>query len=98
MDVSNLVKAYPAGWPLWQILAKSGVPIRVTAKVLFDDEAKVFIACESNLRGLVAEAPTIDELKKNLDSAARDLLRHYLHEAPRKAPITSLTFAQTCPA
>lgn len=82
---------YPAGWPLWRVAARSGMPIHIKVKVLFDSEAGVFVAYESTLPGLVAEAETVDQLIKNIDAAADDLLRSHV-EGPHPRPVASYTF------
>ncbi len=91
------MKSYPAGWPFWKIAARAGFPIGISVYVIRDDEAGVYVACRSNLKGLVAEAPTLDELHKNLDAAAEDLLMHYLHQPPRRHHVTRMTLDAACP-
>lgn len=92
------MKSYPAGWPFWKAAARAGVPIGISVNVIRDEEAGVYVACDSNLKGLVAEAPTLDELRANLDAASQDLLLHHLHAAPPRHPVTRLTLAAACPA
>ncbi|MFT4190695.1 MAG: DUF1902 domain-containing protein [Comamonas sp.] len=87
------MKYYPAGWPLWRTLAKSGVPIGITVQVMYDPEAKVYVAHDSNLRGLVAEAETLDELRDNIRAGIVDLMPK---NSP--APVARLTFEEACPA
>lgn len=89
-----MIKAYPAGWPLWQSVGRRGFPILVSVKVTHDEEAGVYVAHDSNLRGLVAEGATMDQLIKNLDQATLDLLASYLHKPP-VTPTVSLAY---CPA
>lgn len=93
-----VLRSYKAGWPFWRFMAKAGIPIRVTVEVIFDKEAKVFVAHNSNLRGLVAEAETLDELFRNLDAAAFDLLESYLHQTPTRHPLMSPIFETPIPA
>ena len=88
------MKAYPAGWPLWQAVGRAGFPIGVRVKVFKDEEAGVFVALESNLPGLVAEAATMDELVQNLHSGIQDLLEEYLHQEQATAAMS----LQICPA
>ncbi len=89
-------RGYPAGWPFWRALARHGVPIRVHVEVMYDPEAEVYVALNSNLKGLIAEAPDVDQLIRNLDLAAKDLLETYLHEPPTTPPITSYTMVPDC--
>ena len=92
------MKPYPAGWPFWKEVARAGFPICINVHVVRDEEAGVYVACNSNLKGLVAEAATLDELRVNLNSATSDLLTHYLHKAPVRQPVTRLTLDDACPA
>lgn len=66
--------------------------IKVHVHVPFDREAKVFVASNSNLRSLVAEAETLDELVKNLNAGVADLLSSYVKPPAAGPPRTSLTF------
>lgn len=92
------MKSYPVGWPFWKKVANAGFPIRVNVSVIRDEEAGIYVACNSNLKGLVAEAPTLDELRVNIEAATADLLAHYLHKAPVRHPVTRLTLDDACPA
>lgn len=92
------MKPYPAGWPFWKAVARAGLPISVNVNVMHDEEAGVYVACNSNLKGLVAEADTLDELRVNIHAATEDLLTHYLHQAPVRHPVTRLTLDGACPA
>ena len=89
------MKPYPAGWPFWKEVARVGVPIGINVNVIRDDEAGVYVALNSNLKGLVAEAPTLDELRANIDLATEDLLLHYLDKVPARQPVTRLTLDAT---
>lgn len=81
-DEGVSMKAYPAGWPLWQAVGRHGFPISVRVEVFHDEEAGVYVAVNSNLPGLVAEGESWDELIKNVDAGAKDLLSSYLHSDP----------------
>lgn len=92
------MRPYPAGWPFWKEVARAGFPIGINVNVIRDEEAGVYVACNSNLKGLVAEAPTLDELRVNIYAATDDLLAHYLHKVPARHPVTKLTLDGACPA
>ena len=79
------MKAYPVGWPFWKEAARAGLPIGINVSVLRDEEAGVYVACNSNLKGLVAEAATLDELRVNIEAATDDLLEHYLSKVPARS-------------
>ena len=53
---------YRIGNPFWRFFAKLGVPLLVRVDVLFDKEVSVYVATSPDLRGLVVEAKTKDEL------------------------------------
>ena len=80
-------RTYVVGWPLWKTAAKLGWRLRFRVTVIRDDEAGVYVASSPDLRGLVAEAATLDELFANIKAGALDLLEDHLHEPPRRAPV-----------
>jgi len=75
---------YPVGWPLWKLLARLGVPLRFTLIVHFDGEARVFWAESPNIDGLVVEAPTLEEIRREAMCAADMLLEMQL---PARCPL-----------
>ena len=91
------MKSYPAGWPFWKEVARAGFAIGINVNVIRDEEAGVYVAYNSNLKGLVAEAPTLDELRTSIEAATNDLLVHYLHQVPVRHPVTRLTLDAACP-
>lgn len=64
----------PAPGEASEVVADRAPLLRID--VLRDNEAKVFVARSPDLRGLVAEAETLDDLVVNLHSAVNDLLLH----------------------
>ncbi|WP_229414662.1 DUF1902 domain-containing protein [Zemynaea arenosa] len=46
--------------------------------VIHDAEAQVYVATSEDLRGLVCEAATIEELRSEVEGAVMDLLDVYL--------------------
>jgi len=69
---------YPVGWPLWKLLARLGAPLRFTLIVHFDGEACVFWAESPSIDGLVVEAPTLEEIRREAMYAADILLEMQL--------------------
>ena len=65
---------YRVGLPFWKVVAKAGVPLKVLICIHRDDEAGVYVAHSPDLRGLVVEAATLDELRLEVRSAAEVLL------------------------
>lgn len=67
-----------------------GVPLKVRVNVIRDEEAGVFIATSDDLRGLVCEAATMDELVKEVEIATDELLRLQIQPALTTRPVTDL--------
>jgi predicted RNase H-like HicB family nuclease len=81
---------YPVGFPFWKTLARAGVTLHLTVKVIKDEEAGVFVATSDDLRGLVAEAPTLDELFKEVQNVLDDLMQIELQHPPANRPVADL--------
>lgn len=80
---------YRIGFPMWKQAARLGVSLRLRVDVMRDEEANVYIASSADLRGLVCEASTIDELVLEINSTVQELLEFYLlHDI--KPPLTDL--------
>ena len=52
-----------------------GLPVAIWIDVLHDDEAGVYIATSKNVRGLVVEAETLDQIKVEVEGVLMDMLR-----------------------
>jgi predicted RNase H-like HicB family nuclease len=80
---------YRVGFPLWKVAARLGVPMIIRLDVVRDKEAGVLIATSPDLRGLVAEAKTLEELFRAVndctDMLMEDELRQPLKHRPRAA-------------
>jgi hypothetical protein len=63
--------------------------------VIHDTEANVFVATSRDLAGLVCEAPTVDELIKEVNAATSELLTLQLRTDHPSRPVTDL---RICPA
>jgi len=70
---------YRAGLPGWKLAARAGATISLRVFVFKDDEANVYVAQSSDLDGLVVEAKSLDELKSEVQVAARELLQLAIH-------------------
>ena len=80
--------AYRVGCPGWKIAARLGITLEVRVDVLWDDEAKVFVAQSDDFLpdfGCVAEAATWDGLKTELDCVFEDAFESVVGKAA-KAP------------
>ncbi|MCL4182790.1 MAG: DUF1902 domain-containing protein [Burkholderiaceae bacterium] len=71
-------------WPGWRALARRGFPVEIRVEIQFDPEAGVYFVSDSSLNGLHVEAETLDEMQREIVSAAAELLRARLDGAPPK--------------
>lgn len=53
---------YPIGWIFSGMAERLGVPIGARIHVVFDPEAVVYIATSKDVKGLVVEADTFEQL------------------------------------
>ena len=86
---------YRIGFPFWKQAARLGIALNIRVDVMHDDEANVFVATSHDLRGLVCEASTMDELLVEVNSTINDLLSFHLNNGVTPKPVTDLRF---CPA
>ena len=70
---------YRVGFPLWKLAARLGVPLSFRIQVMHDHEANVHIATSTDLAGLVAEAPYLEDLMVVVHDCAEMLTEHALH-------------------
>jgi hypothetical protein len=80
---------YRIGFPFWKQLARMGAPLTIRVNVLRDDEAGVFVATSNDLRGLICEAATMDQLVLEVDSSIQELLTFHIDGSAQK-PVTDL--------
>lgn len=66
---------YRVGLPGWRTLGRLGASLYFRVKVYRDDEAGVYWAESPDLRGLVIEAATLEELFREVNFGASELLR-----------------------
>ena len=64
---------YPIEYPLWSLLARFGRRLTIRMDVLYDADVGAYVATSKNLRGLICEAGTMEELKAEVDRVVRDL-------------------------
>lgn len=80
---------YRVGFPGWKLAARLGVPLLLRVEVMHDDAAGVFVATSPDLRGLVAEAPTIDGLFRAVYDCTDMLLEDCLKVPPKRKPLAA---------
>ena len=81
---------YRIGFPFWKQAARLGVPLKLRIDVIRDPEANVFVATSKDLKGLVCEALSMDDLVKEVHLATTELLTLELRAQPLTSPITDL--------
>ena len=64
----------PIGRPGWQLWAYLGLPVRVDIDVQHDDEAGVYVAQGRNIRGLVVESASLDDVLRDVELVLPDIL------------------------
>ena len=74
---------YKVGYPLWKVVARSGLPVTLQINVEYDKEARVFIATSKNLRGVVVEATTVNELVHETNNAVDMLMEDIVRDGKR---------------
>lgn len=77
---------YRVGFPGWKLAARLGVTLVLRVEVAQDKEAGVLIATSPDLKGLVVEAKTTQELMQELPNCADMLLAEYLQQTPKNRP------------
>lgn len=80
---------YRVGFPFWKAAARVGVPLKVLVCVHHDPDAGVYFAHSPDLRGLVAEAPTLDALWPEVRAGISDLLEEQLPSSAHE-PVADL--------
>ncbi|NOT84062.1 MAG: DUF1902 domain-containing protein [Methylococcaceae bacterium] len=84
---------YRLGWPLATFVAELGLSLLIKVEIIHDNEANVYVATSPDLKGLVVEAETLDELEKEVWSLVPELL---MLDKPtlRTKAVTHLAFFQ----
>lgn len=65
---------YRLGWPMGKAMARIGVPTLIRVNVIRDEEAGVYVGTSFDLRGLVIEAGTFEELVREAEEMIPCLL------------------------
>jgi hypothetical protein len=81
---------YIVGFPFWKQFARIGVRLKIRVKVMKDEEVGVYVATSEDLKGLVCEATTMDELVDEVNSTVQDLMDFHLHSKLSTPPVTDL--------
>ena len=65
---------YPIGYPFSKLFAKLGFNLIVRIDIIFDEEAKVFVATSKDVDGLVLEAENFSDLTIEVKEAITTLM------------------------
>ena len=65
---------YRLGWPCATFLAEMGLSLLIKVEIIHDKVANVYVATSPDLKGLVVEAETLDELEKEVWDLVPELL------------------------
>ncbi|WP_019864463.1 DUF1902 domain-containing protein [Methylovulum miyakonense] len=84
---------YRLGWPCAAFFASLGLSLLIKVEIIHDDEANVYVATSLDLKGLVVEAETLDELEKEVRDLVPELLTLNLPKLHAKAG-THVSFFQ----
>jgi hypothetical protein len=82
---------YRVGFPGWKIAARLNVPLLFKIDVVHDVEASVYIATSSDLKGLVVEAATVEELMKEVYHCTDMLMEQALSKPLKQKPAAAWT-------
>ncbi|WP_031433896.1 DUF1902 domain-containing protein [Methylomarinum vadi] len=61
-----------------------GATLAIDIDVIYDDDANVFIATSKDVPGLILEAESFHDLRKEIEEAILNLLNHDNHVKKRK--------------
>ncbi len=76
---------YRVGLPFWKTFARKFGKARFRVEVIYDKEAKVFIASSPDLKGFIVESETAEGLLREANYVAAMLLEEYLKDSSTQA-------------
>ena len=77
---------YRLGWLFAEFFASIGIPLLIKVNVLYDNEADVYVATSSDLKGLIVEAETLDELEKEVKRLIPEMIELNKPNLVKKKP------------
>lgn len=66
---------YPINYPLAKLFSSLGFSLSVRIDVIFDEEARVYVATSKDIAGLVLEADTFQALTLEVQEAVVNLIQ-----------------------
>lgn len=85
---------YPFNWHLSMFVASLGIPLVIKVEVEYDAGANVYVATSPSVRGLVAEASTLDQIRSEVEAVLPELLEvnHQFANTKQHPQYTGLQF------
>jgi predicted RNase H-like HicB family nuclease len=80
---------YRVGFPFWKIAARIGVTMLIRVDIFKDKEAGVFVATSPDLKGLVAEAKTVEELFIAVNECTDMLMEEAIDKPIKHRPVAA---------
>lgn len=77
---------YRVGWPGALMLGRLGVPLEIKVFIRFDEEARVFVGVSDDIRGLVVEGASLDEIAKEVEELVPALMASDQKTGRKMAP------------
>lgn len=70
---------YRVGWPLWKLAYRMGIKLAYRYEILYDVDCKRYIGISPDIKGLIAECDTVDEVKDVMESDAPLLVSYQVY-------------------
>ncbi len=89
---------FRVGFPGWKLAGRLGATLVYRVDVIHDTEAGVYVATSPDVRGLVAEAATMDALFHEVHAGADELIRDQIMPAKAGEIRAAWGDVAACPA
>lgn len=66
---------YRVGWPLWKLAYKLGCTLYYRYDIYQSSESNDYCAISPDIKGLNAEAKTLDEIKEAMEYGAQEIVK-----------------------
>lgn len=70
---------YRIGWPFWRLLYKQGFPLVYRYEIVYDVSCKRYCALSSDIKGLLAEGDSIEEVRDVMEGCAPEFVAFYVY-------------------
>ena len=75
---------YRIGWPGWKFAFKLGMTMSYRYEIVYDIDCKRYVGVSPDIKGLVAECDTIDEVKAIMEGNAPEIVAYQVFGAEHK--------------